>query len=63
MRCTSEHVHQLQLLETHNRHCPTCPSESVTFANCVLAIDGVIKEEFRCTTCGTAFWVVRKPII
>jgi hypothetical protein len=47
----------------HERRCATCQSAAVTFANHVLATNGVIKEEFRCTACGTAFWFVRRAIV
>jgi uncharacterized protein with PIN domain len=52
-----------ELPETRDRRCPACQSEAVTFANHVRAVHGAIKEEFRCTPCGTAFWVVRRAII
>jgi hypothetical protein len=49
--------------ETWERRCPACDSEAITPANHFLAIDDrlikVIKEEFRCAACGTAFWIVR----
>jgi DNA-directed RNA polymerase subunit RPC12/RpoP len=51
-----------ELPESRDRRCPACESEELTFANHVLAVGGAIKEEYRCTTCGTAFWFVRKPL-
>jgi uncharacterized protein with PIN domain len=51
------------LSETKERRCPACQDGAITPANHLLAIDDrtakVIKEEFRCAACGTAFWVVR----
>ena len=48
-----------ELPETRVRRCPACASETLTPARHLLAIDHVTKEGFRCTACGTAFWVVR----
>jgi uncharacterized protein with PIN domain len=54
---------ELELPETRERRCPVCQSEAITPANHLLAVDDrlikVTTEEFRCTGCGAAFWIVR----
>jgi hypothetical protein len=51
------------LPETKERRCPACQGGTVAPANRLRATDKVLKEEFRCAACGTAFWVVGKSVI
>jgi formate dehydrogenase maturation protein FdhE len=50
------------LPETRARRCPTCASQRVTPVSHVTAFSGVIKVEYRCEVCSTAFLVVRVAI-
>jgi DNA-directed RNA polymerase subunit RPC12/RpoP len=49
---------RLPLPETLERRCPSCASERIAPAGRARAGGGMIKEEFRCAACGTAFWFV-----
>ena len=44
------------------RRCPSCQSEQIKPGGLVIAGNGMIKSQFRCEPCGTAFWFARKPI-
>ena len=52
-----------ELPETRARRCPACASERIVPVSHVTAGSGVIKVEYRCEGCGTAFFVVRKAIV
>jgi hypothetical protein len=43
--------------------CPYCKGDAVVPAGYVMGIAGMIKMEYRCTVCETAFLVVREAII
>jgi uncharacterized protein (DUF983 family) len=49
---------RLPLPETLEHRCPSCASERIAPAGRARARGGMIKEELRCTACGTAFWFV-----
>ena len=51
-----------ELPETHERQCPVCHSDRIAPAGHVVTAGGLIKAEYRCETCGLAFFVVRKPL-
>ena len=51
------------LPETRERRCPSCASERIEPVSHVTASEGMIKVEYRCEVCGTAFWFVRKAIV
>jgi hypothetical protein len=50
------------LPETRERRCPACQSERVVHAGRVIGGGGLIKSEYRCEACGTAFWFVRTRV-
>jgi DNA-directed RNA polymerase subunit RPC12/RpoP len=51
------------LRETRERRCPYCRGDAVVPAGYVIGVGGMIKVEYRCTVCETAFLVVREALI
>jgi len=47
------------LPETRERGCPTCHGQQIAQAGHVMASRALIKVEYRCAVCGTAFLLVR----
>jgi hypothetical protein len=50
------------LPETRERRCPGCHSERIVHEGHVIGGGGLIKSEYRCELCRTAFWFVRKRV-
>jgi hypothetical protein len=51
------------LPEIRERRCPYCMGDQVAPAGHILGQAGMIKVEYRCTACATAFLFVRTAII
>jgi DNA-directed RNA polymerase subunit RPC12/RpoP len=51
------------LPEINERRCPYCKSERVSSVGHLIASGGMIKVEYRCDVCGTAFLIVEQAII
>ena len=51
------------LPEIRERRCPYCKGDAVAPAGYVIGVAGMIKVEYRCTACETAFLFVRNAII
>ena len=47
------------LPESDERRCPACQNPEVVHEGHVIGGGGMIKSEFRCELCRTAFWFVR----
>jgi len=50
------------LPEIRECRCPYCKGDGVVPAGYVIGIAGLIKVEYRCTACETAFLVVREAL-
>jgi DNA-directed RNA polymerase subunit RPC12/RpoP len=52
-----------QSANARERRCPSCAGAQITLVSHVTAaVSGMIKVEYRCAACGTAFWVVQTEV-